>query len=74
MNLESAWPDATKAWSAFEPTPAEPWDEARVIHLHRRAGFGAPWGHIRRDVADGFEKSIGRVLDGDPLSPDGRPA
>ena len=23
--------------------PADPWDRARVAHLHRRAGFRAPW-------------------------------
>jgi uncharacterized protein (DUF1800 family) len=62
------------AWDNYKPTPAEPWDEARVIHLHRRAGFGNSWSQIRRDVAQGHEKSIGRVLDGEPQSPDGRPA
>jgi uncharacterized protein (DUF1800 family) len=74
MNLEQAWPDAAAAWAEYRPTPQEPWDEARVIHLHKRAGFGASWTKIRRDAADGFERSIARVLDGDPESPDGRPA
>ncbi len=74
MSLETAWSDAADAWAEYRPTPHEPWDEARVIHLHRRAGFGAPWSAIRRDVADGPEKSIGRVLHGDSQGPDGRPA
>ncbi len=36
----------------------------RVVHLHRRAGFGASWGQIERDLADGPEKSTQRLLEG----------
>ena len=66
--------DPAAAWAPFAPTTEEPWDEARVAHLHRRAGFGATWGQVVRDTADGYEASLARVLDGESHGPDGRPA
>jgi hypothetical protein len=59
---------------AVPPGTDGPWDAAHVAHLHHRAGFGATWGQIHRDVADGYEPSLGRVLEGETHSPDGRPA
>ncbi|HXE55891.1 MAG TPA: DUF1800 domain-containing protein, partial [Tepidisphaeraceae bacterium] len=47
-----------------QPTPDVPWDLKRLVHLHRRAGFAATWGEIRRDLADGPTASIDRVLNG----------
>ncbi len=47
---------------------------ARVLRLHRRAGFGATWAQAQRDLADGYEPSISRVLNGAPTGPDGRGA
>ena len=41
-----------------------PWDLRRVVHLHRRAGFAATWAEIQRDLKDGPEASIERVLTG----------
>ncbi|HEV8070446.1 MAG TPA: DUF1800 domain-containing protein [Planctomycetaceae bacterium] len=41
-----------------------PWDLARVVHLHRRAGFAATWTEIQRDLRDGPEASVTRVLQG----------
>ena len=32
--------------------------------LHRRAGFGASWQQLKRDVADGPEKSVARIIEG----------
>ena len=55
------------------PVPQAPWDAARVAHLHRRAGFGATWGQLQRDLHEGFEPSIRRILDGEPAGPE-RPA
>jgi uncharacterized protein (DUF1800 family) len=66
--------DPKQAWEPFTPSPAEPWDIARVAHLHRRAGFGATWTQIQRDRTEGFEASLGRILHGDNNGPDGKPA
>jgi uncharacterized protein (DUF1800 family) len=35
-----------------------------VVHLHRRAGFAATWNELQRDLADGPEPSVTRVLRG----------
>jgi hypothetical protein len=55
---------AGQAWSAYEPSDAAPWDLRRVVHLHRRAGFAATWGEIRRDLKDGPRASVDRLLTG----------
>ncbi len=74
MSAPQRWPDPRTAWQPYRPSAAEPWDAARVAHLHRRAGFAATWPQIRRDLADGYETSLRRVLEGDTRGPDGRPA
>jgi uncharacterized protein (DUF1800 family) len=51
-------------WARYEPSPEAPWDLRRVVHLHRRAGFAATWAEIRRDLKDGPQASIDRVLAG----------
>jgi uncharacterized protein (DUF1800 family) len=66
--------DPKRAWEPFTPSAAEPWDLTRAAHLHRRAGFGATWTQIHRDLADGFEASVTRILQGDTQGPDGQPA
>jgi uncharacterized protein (DUF1800 family) len=73
MNATESWPDPMTAWQPYRPGTDGAWDAARVAHLHRRAGFGATWGQIRRDLADGYEPSLKRVLDGETHGPDGRP-
>ncbi len=35
-----------------------------MVHLHRRAGFGATWLELERDLADGPEVAIDRILTG----------
>jgi hypothetical protein len=35
-------------WAPYVPDDEAPWDLRRVVHLHRRAGFAATWGEIRR--------------------------
>jgi uncharacterized protein (DUF1800 family) len=74
MNAAERWLDPKAAWEPYRPSAAEPWDAARVVHLHRRAGFAATWSQVRRDVADGYEASLRRVLEGEAQGPDGRPA
>lgn len=51
-------------WAPYVPDEAMPWNLRRVVHLHRRAGFAATWGEIQRDLDDGPEASIGRLLEG----------
>src|SRR5262249_19772698 len=51
-------------WARYAPDDKAPWDLRRVVHLHRRAGFACPWGELQRDLKDGHEKSIDRVLRG----------
>ncbi len=53
-----------KHWQPFEPNEQQPWNLPRAWMLHRRAGFGANWRELQRDVADGLEKSVNRVLSG----------
>ncbi len=62
------------AWEPFHPGVDGPWDAARAAHLHRRAGLGATWGQLERDVREGYEPSIRRALDGQPAGPGGQPA
>jgi uncharacterized protein (DUF1800 family) len=51
-------------WISYIPTAAAPWDLARVVHLHRRAGFAATWSEIQRDLRDGPEAGVTRLLQG----------
>lgn len=66
--------DPARAWEPFEPGPSDPWDLPRVAHLHRRAGFAAPWDVLRRDRDAGLEASVERLLGGEPAGRDGQPA
>ena len=56
--------DPRDLWAPYVPSAAVPWDLGRVVRLHRCAGFAATWGEIRRDLADGPEPSISRLLSG----------
>jgi hypothetical protein len=51
-------------WNRYEPSPDAPWNMKRVVHLHRRAAFGATWNEIQRDLGDTPQAAIGRVLTG----------
>ena len=51
-------------WALYIPSSAEPWDLRRVVHLHRRAGFAATWGELKRDLEDGPGPSADRLLAG----------
>ena len=52
------------SWSPFNPTDAVPWNLQRVVHLHRRAAFGATWTEIDRDLREGPEVAITRLIEG----------
>jgi uncharacterized protein (DUF1800 family) len=66
--------DPAWAWRRFEPTAKRPWDAQSVAHLHRRAGFAAPWAVLDRDLREGAPASIERLLNGEAKSADGSPA
>lgn len=51
-------------WVAYASGTGVPWDLARVVHLHRRAGFAATWSEIQRDLREGPEVSITRLVHG----------
>src|SRR5205085_8515984 len=57
-------PQTPDLWAPYTPDERTPWDLRRVVHLHRRAGFAATWDELQRDLKDGPEASIGRVLSG----------
>jgi hypothetical protein len=64
MRDEPRQPGPGTAWAPYEPGAEAPWDRRRVVHLHRRAGFAATWGEVRRDLKDGHKASIDRLLAG----------
>src|SRR5436305_10815900 len=74
MNTPALMTDPARAWAPFAPDGEDRWDLARVAHLHRRAGFAAPWVVLERDRREGPDASIGRLLDGEARSLDGQPA
>ena len=74
MRPASVGPTPGDPWGPYVPDEAMPWDLRRVVHLHRRAGFAATWDELRRDLKDGPEASINRLLEGRSRScgvPDG---
>ena len=50
-------------WPPYSPAPKAPWNRRRVVHLHRRAGWGATWHEIERDLDEGPDAALGRLLD-----------
>jgi hypothetical protein len=51
-------------WAPYRPTSDAPWNLERAWTLRRRAGFGATWSELERDVADGPNLAVDRVLEG----------
>lgn len=51
-------------WSPYRPSPSMPWNLARAWTLRRRAGFAATWSELERDLKDGPDAAIDRVLSG----------
>jgi uncharacterized protein (DUF1800 family) len=56
--------DPRGPWVPYVPHAVAPWDLGRVVRLRRRAGFAATWDEIRRDLDDGPEASVARLLSG----------
>ena len=56
--------DSNSPWAPYKPSGTTPWDLGRVVHLHRRAAFAAPWGDLQRDLADGPQAAVDRLLKG----------
>jgi hypothetical protein len=55
-------PQQDEPWEPFAPTRTDGWDLRKAAHLHRRAGFGATWAELERDVRDGMEASVNRLM------------
>jgi uncharacterized protein (DUF1800 family) len=51
-------------WTRYVPDAKAPWCLRRVVHLHRRAGFAATWDEVQRDLKDGPERAVTRLLTG----------
>jgi uncharacterized protein (DUF1800 family) len=51
-------------WASYTPDDKMPWNLARVVHLHRRAGFAATWNELQRDLKDGPARCIDRLMRG----------
>jgi uncharacterized protein (DUF1800 family) len=66
-------PRTAESWDRYVPDGRAPWDLRRVVHLHRRAGFAATWGEVCRDLHDGPQAAIDRILAGKAAT-DGVPA
>ncbi|MBX9582495.1 MAG: DUF1800 domain-containing protein [Gemmataceae bacterium] len=58
--------DPADAWAAWRPTDALPWDRKWVAHLYRRAAFGPSPADTDRALADGPEKTLDRLMAGEP--------
>src|SRR5579863_1185139 len=51
-------------WTRYKLSSSAPWNHERVVHLHRRAAFAATWNEIERDLRDGPDAAVTRLLDG----------
>ena len=52
----------TSTWRRYVASSEHPWNERRVVHLHRRAAFRVDPQTIKRDVAVGPDAAIDRLL------------
>ncbi len=63
MPADTSW-DEKGLWNRYTSGPGAPWNLRRVVHLHRRASFAATWSELQRDLKDGPNKSIDRLVAG----------
>jgi len=56
--------DSVASWEEYTPNKTAPWNLRRVVHLHRRAAFAAPWADLQRDLANGPRDAVDRLLNG----------
>ncbi len=52
------------AWKPYVPGGSNPWDEVRVAHLYRRAGFGARWSDLQAGVQASPAELVNRFMAG----------
>ncbi len=64
MAANNSTRSTTDIWARYEPNDEAPWNRRRVVHFHRRAGFAATWPEIERDLNDGPQLAVERVLAG----------
>src|SRR5262245_40049232 len=48
--------------ASYIASATQPWDLRRVVHLHRRAAFAATWDELQRDLRDGPDAAVERLL------------
>ncbi len=63
-------PATNNLWAPLAAVSGEAWELGKVAHLHRRAGFGATWSELQRDLRAGPAASVDRLLNPPPPSPD----
>lgn len=51
-------------WEPYSPDAGQPWDLRRAVHLHRRAAVAGTWDELHRDLADGPQAAVSRLLAG----------
>jgi uncharacterized protein (DUF1800 family) len=68
MSLPTKIWDPKGCWSPYVPNADAPWNLRRVVHLHRRAGFAATWNELQRDLTEGADSGIDRLLQGQTRS------
>src|SRR5437773_954893 len=61
--------DPADAWKPYQPSAAVPWDRKWIAHLYRRAAFGPSPADTDRARSDGFEKTLDRLMKGEPDAP-----
>ena len=54
---------ATGTLSAYAPSAATPWDRRRIVHLYRRAAFGAPITTVLADLERNPAAVVGDLID-----------
>ncbi|HUG92201.1 MAG TPA: DUF1800 domain-containing protein [Planctomycetaceae bacterium] len=52
------------AWQAYFPNGANPWNDAKVAHLYRRAACGADWREIQAGVDSTPRALVSRLISG----------
>lgn len=55
-----------QAWAAYRPSPDNPWDTRKVLHLYRRAAFGATYAEQQHALQIGPHKAIDELISGRP--------
>lgn len=51
-------------WAPYSLDAKLPWTLPRVVHLHRRAAFAGTWDELQRDLKDGPDLAVERLLKG----------